>query len=71
MTSQVSQVKVSQVHVQVEPSDIPLDDCVSSLSRQFEARFTLPSERTDLLVTNGFYVPAEFFDGQVRPAEEG
>ena len=57
------------LHVQVEPSDIPLDDCVSS--RWFEARYTLPSEPTHLRVTNGFYVPAEFFDGQVRPAEEG
>ena len=57
------------LHVQVEPSDIPLDPCV--ISRQFEARFTLPSERTHLLVTNGFFFPVELFDGQVRPVEEG
>ena len=57
------------LHVQVEPSDTPLDECVSS--RQFEARFLLPSGPTGLLVTNAHYFPAELFDGQVRPAEEG
>ena len=57
------------LHVQVEPSDIPLDRCVNS--RQFEARFTLPSERTHLLVTNAFFFPVELFDGQVRPIETG
>ncbi len=31
----------SGLHVQVEPSDIPLEDCVDA--RRFEARFTLPS----------------------------
>lgn len=54
------------LHVQVEPSDIPLDDCVNR--RRFEARFTLPSGPTDLLLTNGFFFPPELFDGQVRPA---
>ena len=57
------------LHVQVEPSDIPLDDCVSY--RRFEASFSLPSGRTDLLVTNAVYFPAELFDGEVRPVEEG
>ena len=55
----------SGLHVQVEPSDIPLDSCVNS--RQFGARFTLPSEPTALLVTNGFSFPVELFDGRVRP----
>lgn len=55
----------SGLHVQVEPSDIPLDDCV--YSRQYEARFTLPSEPTHLLVTNAFSFPVELFGGQVRP----
>lgn len=59
----------SGLHVQFEPSDVPLDDCVNS--RWFEARFLLPSGRTDLLVTNAVGFPAELFDGQVRPAEEG
>lgn len=59
----------SRLHVQVEPSDTPLEDCVNS--RQFEATFLLPSGRTDLLVTNAVDFPAELFDGQVRPAEEG
>jgi len=53
------------LHVQVEPSDVSLDDCVNA--RRFEARFTLPSEPTDLLVTNRVGFPAELFDGQVRP----
>lgn len=57
------------LHVQVEPSDTPLDDCVNS--RQFEARFLLPSGPTDLLVTNAHSFPAVLFDGQVRPASEG
>ena len=56
------------LHVQFEPSDIPLDDCVA---RRFEARFLLPSGPTDLLVTNALHFPAVLFDGQVRPAEEG
>ena len=55
------------LHVQVEPSDTPLEDCVNS--RQFKARFLLPSGPTDLLVTNAHYFPAVLFDGQVRPAE--
>ena len=55
----------SELHVQVEPSDTPLDDCVNS--RRFEARLLLPSGRTDLLVTNAVYFPVELFDGQVRP----
>ena len=59
----------SGLHVQVEPSDIPLDPC--AISRQFEARYTLPSEQTHLLVTNGFFFPVELFDGQVRPIEVG
>ena len=59
----------SGLHVQVEPSDIPLDPCVNS--RQFEARFALPPERTPLLVTNGYSFPVELFDGEVRPIEEG
>lgn len=54
------------LHVQVEPSDIPLDDCVRS--RTFDARFTLPPGSTDLLVTNSVDFPAELFDGRVRPA---
>ena len=57
------------LHVQVEPSDIPLEDCVSS--RRFEARFLLPSGPTDLLLTNAHYFPAVLFEGQVRPADEG
>lgn len=56
------------LHVQFEPSDIPLDDCVA---RRFEARFLLPSGPTDLLVTNALHFPAVLFDGEVRPAEEG
>lgn len=55
----------SGLHVQVEPSGTPLDSCTRS--RQFEARFALPSEPTHLLVTNGFFVPAMLFDGEVRP----
>lgn len=57
------------LHVQVEPSEIPLDDCVSS--RRFEATFLLPPGPTDLLVTNAHSFPAVLFDDQVRPAEEG
>ena len=57
-----------RLHVQIEPSDTPLDPCVNS--RRFAARFTLPSGPTDLLVTNGFYLPTVLFDGEVRPAEE-
>lgn len=57
------------LHVQVEPSDVPLDDCVRS--RRFEARFLLPPGPTDLLVTNAHYFPAVLFDGQVRPSAEG
>lgn len=53
------------LHVQVEPSDTPLDDCVA---RRFEARFLLPSGPTDLLVTNALHFPAVLFEGQVRPA---
>ncbi len=60
-----------RLHVQVEPSDIPPDPCVSPSVRQFEARFTLPPERTYLLVTNGFLLPGELFNGQVRPSEAG
>ena len=59
----------TRLHVQIEPSGIPLDSC--TISRRFQAKFTLPSERTHLLVTNGFLFPAELFDGQVRPVEEG
>ena len=59
----------SGLHVQVEPSDTRLEDCV--YSRQFEARFLLPPGPTDLLVTNAHYFPAVLFDGQVRPAGEG
>ena len=54
---------------QVEPSDIPLSPCFSSL--QFEARYTLPPEPTNLLVTNGYLLPGELFEGQVEPNEEG
>lgn len=59
----------SRLHVQVEPSDTPLEDCVNS--RRFEATFLVPSGRTDLLVTNAVDFPAELFHGQVRRAEEG
>jgi len=59
----------SALHVQIEPSDTRLESCASS--RQFEARFTLPPERTDLLVTNGYYYPVELFDGPVRPIAAG
>lgn len=58
----------NSLHVQIEPSDTPLDSCIRS--RWFEARFTLPPEPTRLLVTNGHWVPVEFFDGEVRPVEE-
>ena len=51
----------NRLHVQVEPSDIPPDPCVSPSVRQFEARFTLPPEPTYLLVTNGFFLPGELF----------
>ena len=61
----------NRLHVQVEPSDIPPDPCVSLSVRQFEARFTLPPEPTYLLVTNGFFLPGELFNGQVRPSEAG
>ena len=57
------------LHVQVEPSDIPLERCLSP--RQFEVRYTLPPDRTHLLVTNGGGFPTELFRGQVRPTEEG
>ncbi len=57
------------LHVQVEPSETPLDDCVKW--RWFEAGFTLPSGPTDLLVTNAVDFPAELFDGRVRPTEKG
>ena len=59
----------SSLHVQIEPSDTPLDSCTRS--RWFEARFTLPPEPTRLLVTNGFWVPVKFFDGEVQPIDEG
>ena len=61
----------NRLHVQVEPSDIPRDPCVSLSVRQFEARFTLPPEPTYLLVTNGFFLPGELFNGRVRPSEAG
>lgn len=57
------------LHVQVEPSDVPLDDCVRS--RRFEARFLLPPGTTELLVTNAHSFPVVLFDGQVRPTGEG
>ncbi|MCY3808335.1 MAG: hypothetical protein OXG58_02670 [Gemmatimonadetes bacterium] len=56
----------ARLHVQVEPSDVPLDDCVDW--RRFEARFLLPSGATDLLVTNAYYFPAVLFNGKVRPS---
>lgn len=56
----------SALHVQVEPSHTPLDSCVNS--RQFEAKFTLPTEPTRLLLTNGFFTPVVLFDGEVRPS---
>ncbi len=56
----------TRLHVQVEPSDVPLDDCVGG--RWFEARFLLPSGATDLLVTNAYYFPAVLFSGKVRPS---
>ncbi len=59
---------VTGLHVQVEPSDITLDSCHNS--RQFEARFTLPSESTRLLLTNGFLYPVELFEGS-GTAEQG
>jgi hypothetical protein len=52
------------LHVQVEPSGSPLEECASP--REFVARFILPAERTYLLVTNGFGFPVELFDGQVQ-----
>lgn len=59
----------SGLHVQVEPPDIPLD-CIDA--RQFEAKFTLPSGPTHLLVTSALsFFPSNFFDGQVRPPEGG
>ena len=58
----------TRLHAQVEPSSVPLgDECVGS--RRFEARFSLPSRATNLLVTNAVYFPAVLFDGEVRPAE--
>jgi hypothetical protein len=54
------------LHVQVEPSDALLGQCVSP--RMFNVRYTLPPERTYLLVTNGFSFPVTLFDGQVRPS---
>jgi hypothetical protein len=54
------------LHVQIEPSDVPLEDCVRSGNRPFEVRYRIPAERTELLVTNGFAVPTELFRGRVR-----
>ena len=57
----------TRLHVQVERSDVPLDECVRS--RWFEASFSLPSGTTDLLVTNaGYPRSAVFFNGGVRPS---
>lgn len=58
-----------RLHVQIEPSDTPLESCTRS--RWFEARFMLPPEPTDLLVTNGFWVPVVFFDGLLDPGSSG
>lgn len=55
-----------RLHVQVEPSDVPLDDCVDW--RRFEASFSLPSGTTSLLVTNAVDFPAVLFNGKVRPS---
>lgn len=56
----------SSLHIQVEPSDVALPECLSP--RRFEARFLLPAERTYLLVTNGYSFPVVLFNGQVRPS---
>ena len=53
------------LHVQVEPSGLALEECLSP--RRFEVRYILPPERTILLVTNGLAFPVELFDGQVQP----
>ncbi len=57
------------LHVQVEPSDVPLDR--SARPRQFEVRYRLPPERTYLDVANGGGFPVGLFSGQVRPSGEG
>ena len=55
----------TRLHVQIEPSGVPPDECVGR--RRFEASFALPSGATDLLVTNAVYFPAVLFNGEVRP----
>lgn len=59
----------SQLHVQIEPSDVPLGECLSP--QQFEVRYLLPDEGTYLLVTNGRGFPTALFSGQVRPHQDG
>lgn len=54
-----------ELHVQIEPSDVALTECVSP--RLFSAKYILPPERTYLLVTNGYSFPTTLFSGQVRP----
>jgi hypothetical protein len=51
------------LHVQIEPSNVPLEQCVGP--RQFEVRYILPPETHSLLVTNGVGFPVVLFDGQV------
>jgi hypothetical protein len=53
------------LHVQVEPSDVPLEPC--AWARQFEVRYLLPLEGIGLLVTNGWGFPVELFAGEVHP----
>jgi hypothetical protein len=53
------------LHVQVEPSDVPLEPC--AWARQFEVRYSLPPEGIGLLVTNGGGFPVELFAGEVHP----
>ncbi len=56
----------ARLHVQVQASDVPQDECVGW--RRFEARFLLPSGATHLLVTNPAFFPVVLFNGEVRPA---
>ena len=56
------------LHVQLGPSDSPLDRCGGA--RVFEARFAFRSEPIALLVTNATGFPATLFNGQVRPTTD-
>jgi len=53
------------LHVQIEPSEVPLAECRSP--QQFQVSYLLPDEPTYLLVTSARGFPTELYEGEVRP----